>query len=330
MRKKMLIGIKLLVVFLILIVLSMGAFAQIKWVIASKFAPTTIRGQYYQKFADAVKELSNGNFICEIFGAEVLGSTQATLDQLQAGTINMYVEGLDFMERYYSPFALTSFPFVFKDADHLIRFFNSEMVTEWREKLREYNIDVIYYQPVDPYRAMLSSKPIRSYQDFVGIKLRMFPNKQIIKIWEYLGANIVVTEWGEVYESLKTNLIGAVTGGWTSIYDMSFHEAAKYLLRTDEYPQSAAWMVYSPGYEELSAENKEILNKAFKEAGVWAKENYGEADEKALKDAVENYGLQFLRVSMKEWRDKVWEYYPMLEEDGTLPKGTLDYIKSLE
>jgi len=330
MRKQILFALRLLTLILLLTTLSIGAFAKIEWVIASKFPATSMRGQYYQKFADAVEELSDGNFVCEIFGAEILGGTQAALDQLQAGTINMYVEGLDFLERYYSPFALSSFPFLFRNTNHLIKFFNSEMVTEWRKKLHDYNIDVIYYQPVEPYRTILSTKPIKSYEDFVGIKLRMFPNKQIIRIWEQLGANIIVTEWGEVYESLRTGLIEAVTGPLLPMYDMSFHEAAKYLLRTDEYPQSAAWMVYWPDYEKLSMENKQILEEAFKQAGEWVDKNYGKATDEALVDAIENYGLQFTRISMEEWHDKVWEFYPTLEEDGTLPKGTLDYIDSIK
>ena len=329
-RKYVKITLILLILLINITTISLGQDKQeVEWIVASKFSSTSIQGQYYQRFADIVKELSDGRFIMEIFTSETLGGTDAVLDQLQNGDINLYPEGVGYLQRFNKSFAIFELPFIFDDADHWVNFFNSEMVDGWKENLSTNNLDVLGLQPLDPYRCLVTRKPVRSYDDFKGLKLRMFPNEVVISIWEHIGAQVIVLEWTDVYEGLRTGLVEGVTGGIAGIFDMSFHEPARFILQTNEYPQGVAWMMNKPGYESLSDTNKEILSEGYKQAAKWVEDNYAMATEEKIKKAIQEHNIQLLRINMLEFADKAWEYYPKLEEDGLVPEGTFEYIKEI-
>ena len=319
-----------LVVCILIFSLSFISMAKIEWIMASKYSSTSLQGQYYQNLADQVKEMSEGEFVIEVFTSETLGGTDAILDQLQNGDVNLYPEGVGYLQRFYAPFGIFELPFIFKDTNHWVNFFKSEMVEKWKDELVKYDLTVLgALQPLDPFRVLFSNKPIHSYNDFKGMKLRMFPSEAVVGLWTYLGANVIVLEYTDVYEGLRTGLVEGVTAPIIGGLDMSFHEPARFILRTDEYPQGIGWIMNKSGYDELSNENKEILNKAWDLAGKWAEEKYAELLEGKIKKAIEEQNIQLLRMNMSDFAKKAWEYYPQLEKDGFLPQGTLEYIANM-
>lgn len=303
--------------------------ANTEWTLASKFPETSVQGKYYQVVADRLAELSDNEFTIQIFPSETIGGTQAILDQLQVGAVTLYPEGIGYLERFHEPFAVFELPFIFEDVDHWIEFFQSDLVDEWREELAPLDIDVVHLQPLDPYRVMLTTEPVESLDDLQGLSLRMFPNEKVIGVWEHLGANVRVLEWTDVYEALRTGMVAGVTGGVTGVYDMSFHEPAPYILRTDEYPQGVAWIVHRSSYNALSDEERDMFHDALGEGADWVNDNYAQATEERIRDQVANHGVRHVRVNMSEWREAAAEYYTHLEEQGELPTGTIEYIENL-
>jgi len=317
------------IVFMLLLVVASNSLAKVEWVCSSKFPMNSMRGQYISMIADKVKELSDGDFVIEVFPSETLGGTQSTLDQLQSGDINLYLEGLSYMERFNPNFAMFSFPFLFEDMDQWMKFFNSEKVAEWKKSLREYNLAILHIQ-ANGFKVMVTTKPVISLEDLQGLKLRMWPAVNVEKIWSYLGANVIITKYADVYEGLRTGLIEGVTCPLDAAFDMSFAEVGKYILHTDEYPYTVAWMMNAPAYEELSEEYQGFLDEAVQIGSKWLNANIAAQYEEKLVDGIEKLGVRYTRVSRKEWREKLWELYPKFEEEGILEEGILDYISSLE
>lgn len=306
-----------------------AAVANTEWTLASKFPETSIQGQYYQVVADRLEELSDGDFTIQIFPSETIGATQAVLDQLQVGAVTLYPEGIGYLERFHEPFAVFELPFIFENPDHWLEFFQSDRVDEWRDELAPLDIDVVHLQTLDPYRVMLTTEPVESLDDLQGLSLRMFPNEKVIGVWEHLGANVQVLEWTDVYEGLRTGMVAGVTGGVAGVYDMSFHEPAPYILRTEEFPQGVAWMVHRSSYNAVSDEEREMFHEALEAGAEWVEANYAQATEERIRDQLANHDVRYVRVDMGEWREAAAEYYTQLEEEGELPAGTIEYIENL-
>ena len=64
--------------------------AQVEWKMATKMPPSSPEGMAFQKFADLVEEKSKGEMTIAVFPTEQLGKTEAVMEQLQAGIIQVW------------------------------------------------------------------------------------------------------------------------------------------------------------------------------------------------------------------------------------------------
>ncbi|HSB05035.1 MAG TPA: TRAP transporter substrate-binding protein DctP, partial [Thermodesulfobacteriota bacterium] len=149
--------------------------AQVTWKMTHKMPPESAEGKAFQKFADLVKEKSGGKMIVKIFPAEQLGKTEAVLEMLENGTLQVYPEGETYLQKYVDELKYTNLAFVFENREHYARFINSPRVKGWTDKVRKEHNIMIPGNVADfvrgPYRVMASKKPITSLADVKGLKL---------------------------------------------------------------------------------------------------------------------------------------------------------------
>ena len=86
-------GLTFFAVLTLILAFSMAAPAQVNWKLTHKMPPESAEGKAFQRFADIVKEKSGGKMTVKIFPAEQLGKTEATLEMLENGTVQVYPEG---------------------------------------------------------------------------------------------------------------------------------------------------------------------------------------------------------------------------------------------
>ena len=142
--------------------------------------PESAEGKAFQRFSDLVKEKSGGKMMVKIFPAEQLGKTEATLEMLENGTIQVYPEGETYLQKYVDELKYTNLPFVFETREHYARFINSPRVKGWTERVKKEHNIMIVGNVADfvrgPYRVMVAKKPITSLADVKGLKLRLHPD----------------------------------------------------------------------------------------------------------------------------------------------------------
>jgi TRAP-type C4-dicarboxylate transport system substrate-binding protein len=238
--------LKSLLVIALALVLSTALFGPgnaaaqaVTWKMATKMPPESPEGKAFQKFADLVKEKSNGKMVIDVFPAEQLGKTEATMEQLQAGLINVYPEGDSYLQKYQPEMKFTSLPFPFESREHWVKFMDSDLVRGWLDSVAKNNNVMVLGEITDfvrgPYRVMVSKKPIKSLADVNGLKLRLHPDDVAIAAWKRLGANTIVLPWTEIYESLGRGIVEACNSPMALVESMKFYEQAKYIIRHNEY-----------------------------------------------------------------------------------------------
>ena len=244
--------------------------AEVTWKMATKMPPESPEGKAFQKFADLVKEKSNGMMVIDVFPAEQLGKTEAAIEQLQAGLIQVYPEGDSYLQKYQPDMKNTGLPFLFQNREQWVKFMASDRVQGLLAAVAQnYNIMVpgnITDFVRGPYRVMVSRKPITSLSDVNGLKLRLHPDDVAIAAWKHLGANAIVLPWTEIYESLGRGIVQACNSPMALVESMKFYEQAKYIVRHDEYPQGLAFMTNYKAFKALSPDLQKIVLDSHKEA----------------------------------------------------------------
>lgn len=306
--------------------------SDINWKMSLRVTLTSPEGKAHQKFADLVKEKSNGKMTITIYPAEQLGKVDASLEQLQAGLIQIMPEASSFLQKYDPNVETAYLSFIFTDRDHWVRFLESEMVRGWYDSIAKNHNIMILGKEQDfmrgPYRVMVSKKPVNSLEDIKGLKIRIHPADKAVAVWKHLGANVTILAWTETYEALGRGMIEALTSPFSLIESMKFYEQAKYVIKCDEVPQGVAYMTNYKLFKELKPELQKTLLESYQEAAAYATElAKTDADQSLVR--MKKQGVNFSDMDLKPFVEALKPLYQKWEDEGKLPKGTLKTVAEL-
>ena len=307
------------------------AWAAVEWRMAHKMPPDSSEGKVFQRFADLVDEYSGGEMKLKMYPNEQLGKTNAVMEQLKLGTVHMYAEGSTYMKKWMKDITWMSAAFLFDDREHWVRFMNTDMVKGWFEKAAEDAGVIQLGDPTailrGPYRVMVTTRDVRSFDDIKGLKLRMHPNQTAIETWTTIGADVKTLAWTDVYQSIDKGIVEAVNSPIALVEDMRFYEVGPHVIRHDEYYQSIGFMVNQAAYEKLPDSLKDAINQAYVTAGEYSHEVMGTSAGASIARMKEK-GVTFVDVDRAPFVQVMSEYYRQKEAAGELPDGFLETVEA--
>ena len=123
--------------------------------------------------AEEIKKRSSGKFDIQVFPASSLGKETDINQGLQLGTVDMIISGPSFAARSYPRIGVAYYPFIFRDADHLIAYSKSdvfkEMIDGYRAKTGIQILSYTYYGA----RHTTAQKAFTNCDGMKGIKIRV-------------------------------------------------------------------------------------------------------------------------------------------------------------
>lgn len=323
----------LITAFGALVIGSTGALAQVVLKLGTVDGQTTHSGVGVDAFAAEVARLSNGQMKIEVFHAGKLGGIPDQQKNVLQGSQDLHLLYPEFLTGLIDETKIISAPYVFRDLDHAQAYLKSDLFKPGLDKLRSMGgiiLDTSWsWKQKDP-RGLISTKPVRTPKDLEGMKLRIWESKTAIETWRGLGANTIVVPRPEMYLAFKQ---GIIEGGPETIgiaYDGKNAELAKYWTRTDEYYQIVNIMMNEKKFQSLTAQQREILQKAALVGGqaYAAESERGFTDKKAK--AMKDFGVTILEPDLAPWRERSEKVIAVLENDGVIPKGLVAKAKAIK
>lgn len=301
------------------------AFAE-TWRFASKMPPTSPEGKVFQKFADEVSRLTNGDLTIRIFPSEQLGKSAAALEQLQRGTIHIYAEGSSWAKKWNKNIDFVNTRFLFKNRQAWVKFAKSPMVQSWfKDAEAKSGVRVLGDLTSilrGPYRVIVSKNPVKDINDFKGLKMRQTGSKVAIKTYTTLGAEVRTLGWTDVYQSMKTGIVESVVSPAALVESMRFYEVAPNIGRLEEYYQSIAIFINGKAYDSLSDAHKSALQQAHRVASAYSVQIMAKSTEESFA-RMKQKGVSFNTIDVKPMIKVMRPIYEQMEADGTMPKGLL-------
>lgn len=301
------------------------------WRMSTKMPTTSVEGRGFQMFADKVKEYSGGKLDVKVYPSEQLGKDDAVLEQLQAGTIHVWAEGSTYLQKWVPEMKFTSAAFIFKDRDHWARFMNSDLHKAWIKKVEEKAGITLIGNPAafmrGPYRVMVSKKDWRDIGGIQGLKLRMHPDQLAVDVWSFLGAEVRVLGWTEVYESIQRGVVDAVNSPVALVESMKFYEVAKHIVRHDEYPQGVGFMANAKAYYGLAPDLKSAVDRAYADSAAFAEKLTNDELQASLAK-MKAKGVTYSEPDNATLVAKAQQFYKKLDAEGKLPPGFLKAVEA--
>ncbi len=279
-------------------------------------------------FAKLVNERAGGKLKVNFIEGEQLGNDTQVIEQMMGGIVQAYGDDLSWYARWVNDFNVVTWGFTLRDVAHTAAFVKSDAFKSMAEQLRtKHNLRILAAAPSQP-RITFAVKPLKSADDFNGMKMRVPEIKSYLTLWETLGTRPTRVAWGETFLALKTGLVEGAEGGVSSAYSARFHEAAKNVVLTDHIYIIGNITVNEPWYQSLSPDLQKIVTDAAQEAVQWASETT-KAETDGIIAKMKAEGAIVSIIDTKPIREKALDAVAKLEAEGFWRPGLWKEIQAI-
>lgn len=241
---------------------SWGQAAPIKLVFSHHVPTTHLIHGVAEKFAERVRQGSNGQVTIEIRPASQLFNLRTSAEALQLGTLDMCWTDLGTLGNWQPQFGFVSLPFLFTGYDHVKRVLYGPIGQQVSKAANDtLGIEVLSLG-ASGFRVFLSKKPIQTADDVRGIRLRVPEIPTWVEMAKALNANPTPIPAGEIYTALQTGVIDAFESPADYILSSRNYEVAGFVTRTHHIFTEVSMMASARKMASLPANVQKVIREA--------------------------------------------------------------------
>ncbi|MCG8482119.1 MAG: TRAP transporter substrate-binding protein DctP, partial [Clostridia bacterium] len=170
---------------------------------------------------------------------------------------------------------------------------------ELNRMLEEKNVKALDWI-LEDFSCWTSNKPIRTLEDFQGLKIRVMESPMDIEGVRVLGANPTPISFAEVYSALQLNMVDGQQNPIVIINSNKFYEVQKYLTLSNHTVVVDIVASNPDFWDSLSHEDQEKLNKVFLKVNALIIEQQGVQTAEALEEIKAAGTTEIIELSAEE------------------------------
>ena len=280
-------------------------------------APDTPKGRAADKFKELANTYTSGKAKVEVYPNSQLYKDKEELEALQLGAVHMLAPSLaKFGPLGAKEFEVFDFPCIFPNYTGLHKVTQGPLGRQLLDKLDSKGLTGLAYWD-NGFKIFSSNKPIKAVADFKGQKLRIQSSKVLDAQMRALSAIPQVMAFSEVYQALQTGVVDGTENPPSNMYTQKMHEVQKFAMVSNHGYLGYAVITNKKFWEGLPADVRTGLEKAMKEATVYANEVAGKDNEDALAAMKASGKTEFYQPSAAEHEALCKAMAPVYEEMGS-------------
>jgi len=281
--------------------------------------PTTLGDK---RFAELVKEKSDGRIQIDVFPSAQLGEEKAVVEQVQLGAIDFTRVSSGILGGFNKDFGVFSLPYIFDSQEHMWNYLNGENGQSLLTSLEASKMKGLAY--MDPgSRSFYTKDEVKSLADLKGKKIRVIQNEVNVEIMDALGINATPMAYGEVYSAIQTGVIDGAENNYPSYYSSKHYEVAPYYFVDKHQRVPEVLLVSTTTWNKLNKEDQAIIEEAAKETVLYQIEEWNKY-EKESEEKVREAGSTITEIEDIKPFQKAVE--PVIEKYRTEYKDVLEAI----
>ena len=290
------------------------------------FSEQDIRAEMMKMFSDAIRD----DFVFEGYYGGNLFKQGTELVALQRGNLEMGNIAPQDVSNQIPEWSVLTSGYLFRDADHLRKFFDSEVGAEFK-KMAEDQLGIRILAPTYfgiRQVGLRIDKEIKTPADMAGVKLRMPGGDSWQFLGTALGANPTPMAYAEVYTGLQTGAIDGQDNPLPNVENMKFYEVMKQIVLTSHLVGYDLLVISKAAWDKLSPADQEALQAAATAAIDFSQAKHLE-QESALLKKFEADGLKIYAPDVDAFRANAQKLYLESELAKSWPAGVIDKINAL-
>jgi tripartite ATP-independent transporter DctP family solute receptor len=260
-----------------------------------------------KKFADLVEQKSGGKMKVKVYPGGTLGGEQQVASAMQGGTIEASMMAPAQLVGMIKEFVILDFPFAFANERQADAVLDGPVGKKLMAKLPEKGLIGLGFME-QGYRSITNSKrPVNKIEDIQGLKIRTILNPLYVDMLNALGANAVPMPFPELYTALESKAVDGQENPYATAEASKFYEVQKYMSATKHIYNPQMMLVSKKFWDQLSADEKKILETSALEARDYQRKVAREMSDKSRQFLVKQ-GMQVNDIAPQElarMKDKV-------------------------
>jgi TRAP-type transport system periplasmic protein len=245
----------------------------------------------------------------ETFRTELVGRTHGALDiafstEMKGGSTKELIDGIRAGAVFAVPCPVPSFsrlvpeiealglPFVFKDADHARRAVDGAAGKLIEARLVAKGFVPLAWMALGLRHVANAKRPLKTLEDFKGLKIRVQPSEIYMAAFRALGANPVAMDFSNIYIALQQHDIDAAESPYYPIYSAKFYEVEKYLSDTGHVFDLIVFVASRKAFTALPPEQQKAIRDAARVAAAQEWKMQAAVDDAAFA-TLKAKGMQF-------------------------------------
>lgn len=283
--------------------------------------------QALQKFADEVKERTDGEIRVRLFLNGILGDERSVVEQVQRGVIDMTRVGASTLETFHPLYSAFTLPYLFDDRDHMYKSLSGEAGEFIYTETLDTGLKGLTFFDGGERNFYTINKPIKTPDDLRGQKIRVMNSPTAIKMIQLMGGTPTPLAYGEIFTSLQQGVIDGAENNPTALTLGRHGEVAKY-YSFDRHNRIPDFVLISTNtWEKLSESQQQAIQEAADVANEFQRELWGEQEKLAIDEAKKNMNVEFFYPEIEPFRERVAPLYDEYRADPEIAK-LVDLIQS--
>ena len=230
-------------------------------------APGNPRTVAADKFAELVKEKTEGRVTINVAGSETLGSDSAMLTSLRTGALDITANSQGPVSALIPEIAALGLPFLFEAADQAIKVLQGDVGKTLAERFDAVGIVALDWWDNGIRHLSNSKLAVKTPEDVKGLKIRTPADPMTIDIFQALGASTEQIAFGELYIALQQGVVDGQENPLTNIESSKLYEVNKFISLTAHKWESTPFLMSKMSQARLG-DDLEAVKAAALEAGT--------------------------------------------------------------
>ncbi|MBA1336168.1 MAG: TRAP-type C4-dicarboxylate transport system, periplasmic component [Firmicutes bacterium] len=241
-----------------------------------------------EKFAELVKERTNGELIIEIYPNSQLGDQKEMTEAAQIGVVDFVLNAPATLSGFIPEMGALDLPFLFRDYDHAFKALDTVGMEYYAPLCEEVGLKLLAFWDTGFKNLSNNKLDIQSVDDIKNLKIRYAGGASLAATIEALGASAISIPWSETYIALSQGTADAQFNPPSTMVESKIHEVQKYYSSNLTVQYGAEPVVMSlKTWNELTTEQQQIIMEACQEARDYQRELNKQMDKEALQQMID-------------------------------------------
>lgn len=281
--------------------------------------------QGIDKFAEILKEKSNGEIILDTFHDAVLGSDREVIESAQQGSLDLASSSTPNMSSFTNYFIAWDLPYIFESKEEVYRAVDGKAGEIVRKEMENAGFKVIFFPDYGFRQVVNNVRPIKVPSDLTGLKVRTTNSPVEIADFNAFGANPTPIAWAEVFTALQQGTVEAEGNSYSLLWDTKHHEVLKYATEVNYNYSSDIVVMNKAIFDSLSPEHQNIIMESGQEAVDWQRNRANEREAEAKQQFID-YGIEIYEPTPEEYRQWKQAVEVVWDEFVVPGKAEPDYV----